>query len=517
MKKVILLLIATIFLISFVNSRPIICSENPIGLFKFDENSGEYTNSSCGTNFTSFIYGTSPTWITGKYGSSIYFNGIDNYLNFGSILSGVYQNFTISMWIRDDGDNAYANIHRFIELGDVGYLAEMNGWANEYENCSMVSFSGNVGAEQLIVCELNIANKNWHHLVMTFNGITQNETLWFDGVPYSQTTSSTETQYISSELLFGTSHFDSAVVNGSIDEVGIFNRVLPDEEILDIYHDCNLTHKDMTLQFSSYPYSDVNNSFIIDLFSDFSYSNAFYLKVNGSDFFVNHISGNHYQIYLNFTELGDYPFTIYSESPCNQYNNFTGILKVRQPYYITIELYKSKGNNSFWNSLFGRYKNDFSFITAEFRNNYDTFTNKYVVPLDKLSKTNVFHSSYTDGQAVLKLWDNGEYTLRLIDGEITFQNVYSKPNITKSFGVNAYLGNFNFNGTDTSYTIYVSNNDLHPFSVLLNWALIILLVITAIGVIIMATEFPTASVMAGIFIILILFAGRIVIYFWIGS
>jgi len=228
-------------------------------------------------------------------------------------------------------------------------------------------------------------------------------------------------------------------------------------------------------------------------------------------------TGTEYILYLSFSSEGNYPFVINSTEVAGSIN---GLFLSRRPYNVTIKLYNQKA--SIIPFLSNRYKNDFSYILAELSNGnnvYQQQNQKYTLPLNfKTAKTRYFHAPYINGQAQLKLWERNQYyNLRLVDGSITFDGVYSIPNVTKLYGINAYLGNYRFNGTNQDYTIYVSSDDLHPYRNIFNWSLIGALVFVAVLSVIFAVTFPTASVLFAIFSALTLIIIRIVLLYWIGS
>ena len=228
-------------------------------------------------------------------------------------------------------------------------------------------------------------------------------------------------------------------------------------------------------------------------------------------------TGTQYELYLLFSSEGDFPFVINSTDVTGE---LTGVFLVRIPYNITINLYNQKSN---WIPfLSNRYKNDFAYILMDLTtgsNVYKEQNEKYTFPLNfKTTKTRFFHAPYLNGQAKIKLWEKNQYyNVRLIDGNLGWDGVYSIPNVSKTYGINAYLGNYRFNGTSTTYDIYISPNDLHPYRNLLNWTLIALVVFVIILTILFATEYPTASVIFGIFSTLTLIGIRIVLWLWWGS
>lgn len=84
------------------------------------------------------------------------------------------------------------------------------------------------------ISEVNPADGDWHHLVVTFqSGVANGTTIYFDGRPVAVTTMTVVTQsqplYISGSTLGGGSEY----VAGLIDEVAVYNTILSPTTITD--------------------------------------------------------------------------------------------------------------------------------------------------------------------------------------------------------------------------------------------------------------------------------------------
>ena len=246
--------------------------------------------------------------------------------------------------------------------------------------------------------------------------------------------------------------------------------------------------EDLLIDVPSYPYVDLNETYQLVL--EFPTNNLSNVKIYITEL-DNNISiinftnvNNQFFVNLLFTQEGDYPFVINGTNPCFTINNsVNGIFFVRKPYYITFNLYKDKSPMFFF--MTNKYINDFAYITAEFTNettfyHYNTELQRYFYPItyipDKYKKP-VFFGKYINGQATIKLYDVDTFAFRLIDGEIIFPYSYSIPNITKSYGINVYLGEFIVNGSSQNFTIYISDKELHPYKHMFNVVFVIFLVL----------------------------------------
>jgi hypothetical protein len=222
------------------------------------------------------------------------------------------------------------------------------------------------------------------------------------------------------------------------------------------------------------------------------------LDGNISDFNLNwDYATNSYHIILFFSDIGDYPFTIYSSS-CSNIENITGIFFVREPFNITFCGFDTKTKN--------KYVNDFAYVTAEptssKRFGYSPILETYLIPLgfQYTFKTPVFHAIYNDGCGTIRIFEkNEEYAIRLFDGLMTYESTFSQPNITKSYGTNIFIGKYYFNGSNQDFNLYFDKKDIHQYTYLFNWIYIGLLVLTVLVGMILVFVMPQTPSLSIIF------------------
>lgn len=233
-------------------------------------------------------------------------------------------------------------------------------------------------------------------------------------------------------------------------------------------------------------------------------------------------TGSQYELNILFIDVGNFPFVVNS-SEVN--GSIEGIFLVRETYNITFRFYKSKSSHIFFSN---KYINEMAFVTAELTGNqtfttnaYNSFLEPFIAQIssERFNKP-VWHGEYNNGVATIKLYEIGEHAIRLIDGEIIFASEYAVPNITKSYGIDAYIGKFNYNGTSTTQSLYLSSKDLHSYRWLSNITLIILLVIVlGISVVLffMMHEHPSFPLIFGFLMVFLLLVVRGVIWIWTGN
>ncbi len=293
---------------------------------------------------------------------------------------------------------------------------------------------------------------------------------------------------------------------------------------------------DLTLIVPQFPYVDFNVTFPMELI--FTQNN---ITVNITDFKLNLTSpdGNTsefdfvvdqftqtYKLNLLFIEEGDFPFRIFATSPFDNIPEITGTLIVRKPYFITFRAFEEKNNRFFGRSNIGAYKNKFAVLTAELgrtkKIRFDPILEHYITPLffSTSFNTPLFSAPYDNGEAVLKLWETGNYGFRLIDArEITFDGIFVVPNVTDTYGLNAFVGEFTFNGTDQVVEVFFDEKDTNQYRWLFNIIFVIALVLiigTSVFLFFVIPEHANISILFGLGFTTMLILFRVFMFIWRG-
>ena len=92
MKKSVVVLCAMLLVFSFLGAA----NATLVGSWSFDENIGTTAKDSSGFNNIGTVYGA--TWVPGKYGSALSFDGIDDYVNVSNSSSIDLSTWTVSFW-----------------------------------------------------------------------------------------------------------------------------------------------------------------------------------------------------------------------------------------------------------------------------------------------------------------------------------------------------------------------------------------------------------------------------------
>ena len=207
--------------------------ENMVGLWHFNEGSGNTTEDATTNNNDGTIYGAS--WTSqGKFNNALDFDGSNDYINFGNTNNFERtDSFSYSFWIKTNSTTNYITIMSKTPYGS-------------WQGMETFVFNGKIrfyliGAEeQLDVSSTsNINTGTWKYVVITYNGnsAASGVKIYVDGVEGSSGTGTLTTSIVNSNN-FQVSCRAGAYncFYGIIDEVAIWNKVLSLEEIQEQYN-----------------------------------------------------------------------------------------------------------------------------------------------------------------------------------------------------------------------------------------------------------------------------------------
>jgi len=199
------------------------------------------TDSSGGGNNGTLV--NSPSWVSGKVGGALSFNGTNQYASLGDITPLQFErtnSFSGSFWIKI---SSFQQSSIFSKMNSAnGYdlgLLESNGTV-------MDVFLSNTWTTNAFRARATfaspVADNNWHYIVTTYNGSSQNTgvKIYIDG--NLATMSYVQENSLSGSILqpgvyasIG-SRSDGQLFKGQIDEVRIYNRALSAAEIMALYN-----------------------------------------------------------------------------------------------------------------------------------------------------------------------------------------------------------------------------------------------------------------------------------------
>ena len=215
----------------YQGSNPANCDQTCSSYLKFDENGGTTAlNSLHGVSTANNNNGTlinSPTWVAGKYGNSLLFNGSNNYVNIPYSSSFSFSSYTLSAWIKTS--NAGSGRRRIItyQPSDPTYLLmSLNNNVLEFGDSPSGTLSTNG----------SLLNDNTWHLVTVTKQAGVSLTWYVDGaqVGYKSSSDSTVQNY-STSIQIGTQISHGEYFAGSIDDTRIYNTALTSAQVSSLY------------------------------------------------------------------------------------------------------------------------------------------------------------------------------------------------------------------------------------------------------------------------------------------
>ena len=242
MKKTILLVA-----IGFALTTQTICAQVPsyvptnglVGYWPFNGNA----NDESGNGNNGSVNGATLT--TDRFGNSnsaYNFNGNNTHIAVPSNNSlQLINNYTINGWFN-------ANIFFNTNISDRSIVSKVQstGWYGGYEvmvggTSNDITHVGNVGGNNFNVGSTGYSINTWYMFTATYNGNVMN--LYMNGVLVNSQPKSGNLDTSNLPLIFGMRDGNFQFFNGKIDDIGIWNRALTQQEITNLYN-ANLSFND---------------------------------------------------------------------------------------------------------------------------------------------------------------------------------------------------------------------------------------------------------------------------------
>jgi uncharacterized repeat protein (TIGR01451 family) len=195
----------------------------------FDEGSGGIVHDSSGNGNDGVVYGA--TWVKGKYGGALEFDGVDDYVEVPDSMSlDLTQETTVEIWIKSSNMNKrWPNIFNKGTPHDLSYTLRL--YDVYAQPCFQIkTINGYIYARS----SETLMNNKWYHLVGTYDGSSIK--LFVDGNLNVEDSCSGNIVTNNHALVMGTASAERGYeYPGLIDEVRIYNRALTTEEIKQHY------------------------------------------------------------------------------------------------------------------------------------------------------------------------------------------------------------------------------------------------------------------------------------------
>jgi hypothetical protein len=163
-----------------------------------------------------------PVASTGKFGGVYSFNA-NSGISLGNPAALQLSTGTLSTWVLEQPSQSYAYVALIDKPTAYLLITDQTGHLGAWDP-SVPTFrnSGKV-----------ISDGVWHHVVMTFqSGVTNGTQIWLDGVSVLTTTTTVVDQTTTLYLGY---QANSQFLNGTLDDVRMYNRVLSSAEISQLY------------------------------------------------------------------------------------------------------------------------------------------------------------------------------------------------------------------------------------------------------------------------------------------
>ncbi len=163
-----------------------------------------------------------PTWVAGRFGNAISFDGANDYLGVAQNISETAH--TVSMWVKTSAGGSLFSVNQ----PEQGGANDRNVWMSGGNITGRVW--QNAGDESITTSGTSFADGAWHHVVHQY-GAAIGHRLFVDGqlrAPGTKTLSDFNWQ---THLEIGWSNYAPNYFNGVIDDVAVWNETLPERYI----------------------------------------------------------------------------------------------------------------------------------------------------------------------------------------------------------------------------------------------------------------------------------------------
>jgi hypothetical protein len=232
MRKLYLVLLIAIAIIVF---SKVVKAQDMVGYWKFDEGSGTVAYDSSPFKNDGTI--NNCTWIIGKFGSALNFDGVNDYIDAGnaSVLNPTSQ-ITLEAWVYPTSTGSYKTvISKYADDTDYVYKIDESSSGNTFRGYLFNTTGSYCIASDSSTFSLN----SWYHLIFIYNGT--NGMFYRNGTLVGSCSMSGPIKTSTKSLKIGSSATGGEYFNGIIDEVKVWNRALNETEIKSEYEvtDCD--------------------------------------------------------------------------------------------------------------------------------------------------------------------------------------------------------------------------------------------------------------------------------------
>ncbi|MDY0356901.1 MAG: LamG-like jellyroll fold domain-containing protein [Sedimentisphaerales bacterium] len=237
MKRLITICLAFLLLGSMFAGRSFgqIDPETILGVWLLDEGSGDLAEDASGNGYDGTLTGA-PTWVTGRFGSALEFNGSSGHVNCGNDPALNVNVFSVSFWCNIPNTQGWNHMISRGQHEASGTPGSVNWGVMMYEGQQTILFETFNNTAWVGINTATSINE-WHHVVATYDGTTMQ--LYHDGALGASASAGILLDETRAFLIGARSDAGAAggFFAGRLDEVGYFNAVLTPEDIETIMND----------------------------------------------------------------------------------------------------------------------------------------------------------------------------------------------------------------------------------------------------------------------------------------
>jgi hypothetical protein len=197
-----------------------------VGYWPMDEGTGSRANDMSGRGNKGTI--TNPSWVAGKFGKGLNFNGSSSYITAGSGSSlEVSDTVTLSAWVKSPDWHPTAVWRAIFDKGSYGIYVQPSS--------NVLRFQLVLTTTGIVTVDSNALNTNqWYHVVGTYdkNAGANNLKIYINGVLHN---SSTQSNSVVAGNVLNMGLYSGNYFNGTMDDLRVYNRALTLSEISDLY------------------------------------------------------------------------------------------------------------------------------------------------------------------------------------------------------------------------------------------------------------------------------------------
>lgn len=203
---------------------------SPELLIKADETSGTIASDSSSNSYNATVSGA--TWVAGKYGNALKFNGSSNYAIINDNVVVSPSALTVAAWIRKDGNGANYEcaVHKGADtsIGASEYFIGAQDGTDNIMATIGARVSGIGWTKGLTSVKANIGV--WYHVAAVWDGAVVR--VYVNGNLETQYSLTTYSNLTTPTRIGASGNAGGYLFNGAVDDVRIFTEALPQSQII---------------------------------------------------------------------------------------------------------------------------------------------------------------------------------------------------------------------------------------------------------------------------------------------